>query len=168
MKGSQAINLDEIIKEPNLTKQFSFSIDPAEIKELTGYINPSSPILLDLSIRFADDIFYVTGNLTGVLELECSRCMEKVVYEINYPIAEGYSLKPQKDEDIIILDKSKLELEEILRESLEFAMPVKILCKESCLGLCVNCGSNLNLSTCQCLKDQIDPRLAILKDLLKE
>ncbi|SES74377.1 YceD family protein [Anaerobranca gottschalkii] len=168
MKGLQAINLDEIIKQPNLTKQFSFNIDPTEIKELTGYINPSSPIRLDLSIRFADDIFYVTGELTGVLELECSRCMETVAYETNYPIAERYSLKTQKDEDIIILSKSKLQVEEILRESLEFAMPVKVLCKESCLGLCPHCGCNLNLSTCQCLKDQIDPRLAILKDLLKE
>jgi len=43
-------------------------------------------------------------------------------------------------------------------------MPYIPLCKESCLGLCVTCGVNLNEETCNCKKEIIDPRLADLAD----
>jgi uncharacterized protein len=40
-----------------------------------------------------------------------------------------------------------------------------VLCKEDCQGLCLKCGSNLNLIDCKCEDEQIDPRWAALKNL---
>ncbi|MEE0776702.1 MAG: DUF177 domain-containing protein, partial [Bacillota bacterium] len=41
-------------------------------------------------------------------------------------------------------------------------------CREDCKGLCPSCGQNLNNKECSCDKSPIDPRLAVLADLLKE
>ena len=42
----------------------------------------------------------------------------------------------------------------------------KVLCREDCLGLCQECGANLNDGDCGCAPDEIDPRLAALQQLL--
>ena len=52
-----------------------------------------------------------------------------------------------------------------MENNILLTLPIKRLCKEDCKGLCQQCGNNLNLSTCQCDNDDIDPRLAKLKDL---
>ena len=44
-------------------------------------------------------------------------------------------------------------------------METKFLCREDCKGLCSECGADLNLGPCNCRK-QIDPRLAVLEQLL--
>ena len=44
----------------------------------------------------------------------------------------------------------------------------KFLCSESCKGLCVVCGTNLNVSECDCDTEEIDPRLEMFKKLLNK
>ena len=47
-------------------------------------------------------------------------------------------------------------------------LPSKLLCKDSCKGLCPKCGKNLNNGSCACSKGEPDPRLAALSQLLSE
>ena len=44
---------------------------------------------------------------------------------------------------------------------------MKRLCDENCKGLCERCGANLNKAPCSCVTEKIDPRLAVLKQLLQ-
>jgi hypothetical protein len=46
------------------------------------------------------------------------------------------------------------------------ALPMKPLCRVDCKGLCPNCGTNLNDTTCDCEIRWEDPRLAGLKALM--
>jgi len=41
------------------------------------------------------------------------------------------------------------------------------LCREDCKGLCVHCGQNLNLASCDCAKtaEKVDPRWTALQGL---
>ena len=59
----------------------------------------------------------------------------------------------------------QIDLNEVLREQFYLALPMKPLCADGCLGLCSQCGANLNLTTCGCETGWTDPRLAALKDL---
>ena len=63
-----------------------------------------------------------------------------------------------------------LDLEHILDMALIDYAPSKLLCKSDCKGLCKNCGADLNTTTCSCniMDENIDPRMQILKDLLKK
>lgn len=168
MKSLQTIRLQEIKKSPDQTKEFSLVIDEEQGLENFPHVTFSHPISLNIKIRFEDDLYFLTGQLSAKITLECSRCLEKVSYDINYEISERYSTKPQSDEDIILIEKDEIDLIELVLEGIEFSIPKRVLCKDSCLGLCPSCGCNLNIAKCQCKDENIDPRLAILKDLLKE
>lgn len=73
----------------------------------------------------------------------------------------------EEDQDTYILaEDGKLGLNELFRADILLALPTKYLCKEDCKGLCPVCGMNLNNSSCQCNKRQIDPRLEVLKQLI--
>ena len=45
-------------------------------------------------------------------------------------------------------------------------MDSRLLCREDCKGLCFRCGKDLNEGPCGC-QAEADPRLAVLKTLLK-
>jgi uncharacterized protein len=52
-----------------------------------------------------------------------------------------------------------------VREQFYLAAPMKPLCDAACQGLCPACGTNLNRGTCECRRDWVDPRFAVLKTL---
>ena len=55
-----------------------------------------------------------------------------------------------------------------IRESVYTLLPTKILCKEDCAGLCPECGADLNLGKCSCVKQIADPRLESLRNFVIE
>jgi len=61
----------------------------------------------------------------------------------------------------------KFNLEEFLYSETIVSLPMKHLCSEDCKGICSKCGKNLNEGKCDCPDREIDPRLAVLADLLK-
>jgi uncharacterized protein len=58
-----------------------------------------------------------------------------------------------------------LLLEDVLREQVLLALPLKVTCREDCKGLCPECGKNLNQEQCSCSREVEDPRWAALKDV---
>jgi uncharacterized protein len=62
-------------------------------------------------------------------------------------------------------DGKKIDLDAIVREHVLLALPTSVLCEEDCLGLCNQCGQNLNLGDCgHNGQAPIDPRFAKLRD----
>ncbi len=116
-------------------------------------------------------VFNEAGILTleGVLSAEmtcvCDRCGKEFdsvkVMDINARISDGES----DDPEAFVLDGDKLDLDEVLSTIFLLDMETKFLCREDCKGLCSLCGADLNLGPCNC-KKQIDPRLAVLEQLL--
>jgi uncharacterized protein len=84
---------------------------------------------------------------------------------LNVSMEEIFSFSPATD-PIYFIDEGWLDLRKPLREQILLAMPMHLLCRPDCKGLCPNCGQNLNEGPCQCSTENIDPRLAVLKKLL--
>ena len=79
----------------------------------------------------------------------------------------GISLPETDNELIFPIDQNhQLDLREAIRQNLLLALPMQPLCKETCAGLCPQCGKNLNEGSCNC-QPPIDERLSALADLLK-
>jgi uncharacterized protein len=70
-----------------------------------------------------------------------------------------------EDADEERFDGRKIDLDPILREQLLLALPMNVVCKDSCEGLCAVCGQNLNEKKCGCERKVLDPRLAPLKNI---
>ncbi len=129
-------------------------------------------INVHLSIQQTETEYYLNGVCTANAEFECARCLEPAKQSIAgelemIAIRETGSAERFKDvDDVIPLDdKEILEFSEQIRQSFIGAMPLKVLCKPDCLGLCATCGKNRNTNPCNCSEEKTDSRWDSLKDL---
>ena len=110
----------------------------------------------------------------------CSRCLtsfattvELALEEEFFPLIDvntGRQVPLPEDADgAFRIDASHtLDLTEVLRQGVITEMPMKPLCQPQCLGLCRDCGANLNRETCRCSATNRDPRWGSLMTLLNE
>ena len=47
-----------------------------------------------------------------------------------------------------------IDVDDLVREQIELALPMSRLCSDDCRGLCPECGANLNEGDCACARDQ--------------
>ena len=116
----------------------------------------------------------VRVSLRGLMAQKCRRCLDPVVV----PLDEELSLlfvppgeDREEEEDSVRLlphGKSELELGQAIREELIISHWPFALCKEDCLGLCPQCGLNLNQESCKCSVEEPDPRWDSLRALNEE
>jgi len=69
------------------------------------------------------------------------------------------------DADREYFDGRTIDLDPIVREQVLLALPVSVVCKDDCKGLCPRCGQDLNEAECGCERKVVDPRLAVLKTI---
>ena len=129
-----------------------------------------SKIRIDLRLTRVLKEISVIGDVRLSIETPCSRCVEPVKIELNPQVALVLSPGDKIGEQDINLEHEtyqgdEIDLSDSIREQVAISMPVKVVCSDNCAGLCTTCGVNLNKDSCECDKDQIDPRFAILKDL---
>ena len=129
----------------------------------------------------ADATFHLRGSMEAVVELECVRCLEPLRLKLQEPLdllflPSAANVGPSdveerelKDEDLAVsfYQEDRIDLSLLIREQIYLALPMKPICRVDCSGLCPECGANLNLSPCRCVREVVDPRLASLKTLLK-
>ena len=116
------------------------------------------------------------GKLDTKLEVMCGRCLqpvqlpiatefkERFVRAVSWAAEEQHELQAE-DLDLAVFDGEGIELDDLVREELLLAVPVNVLCREDCRGLCPTCGIDRNLSDCQCQTNEIDARWEKLKEL---
>jgi uncharacterized protein len=73
---------------------------------------------------------------------------------------------PAEDLGVAFYDGDAIDLGQLVREQFYLSLPMKPLCRQDCAGLCPECGTNLNVSRCECEHRWIDPRMAALEQLL--
>jgi uncharacterized protein len=116
------------------------------------------------------------GRLQAKLEVVCGRCLqpvelpvstefhERFVRAVSWAAEEQHELQAE-DLNISVFDGEAIELDDVVREELLLAVPVNVLCREDCRGLCPICGIDRNMSNCQCEINEIDSRWQKLKEL---
>ena len=118
----------------------------------------------------------VTGGLRTRLEMACARCLDPISHDVTREFDLLY--RPQgsdagREEMSVTAAEAEVGyyqgegvlLEDVLREQVLLAAPLKAICREDCRGLCPHCGRNLNLEQCTCAEPIEDPRWEALKGL---
>ncbi|MDD2220922.1 MAG: DUF177 domain-containing protein [Clostridia bacterium] len=130
----------------------------------------AEPVALSGFVENNGNQLFVKAELKAKCLLVCSRCGGQFTLPLVCNFCEGYSQTPLADQegenDIhqFFGDSINPATEVLQRIFLE--LPMKALCKEDCKGLCPDCGINLNLDSCNCAAEKIDPRLEKLKDFI--
>ena len=116
------------------------------------------------------------GDLSTRLELACARCLDPVVQTVERAFDLLYrplGTDAGNEELSVTVAEAEvgyytgegLALEDVLSEQVLLTVPLKVVCREDCRGLCPVCGKNRNTEPCACVQPQQDPRWAALKDI---
>lgn len=128
--------------------------------------------------ELVEDIRLV-GNFSTEIDALCARCLEPVhnavadKFDLLYrPLgvdarSEEVSIS-QAETEIGYYQGDGLLLEDVLKEQILLALPVKQVCGPNCKGLCPHCGKNLNVESCDCATSMPDPRWSALEDIRKK
>ncbi len=120
------------------------------------------------------------GRLRAEMILVCDRCAadyrhavdNNVQLILEVPDASHWQLREieysRGDLDTIALREPVIHLDDIFRQQLYLALPVKRLCTVDCRGICPCCGVDLNIATCRCSRVPVSSPFAALAALKKK
>jgi uncharacterized protein len=74
----------------------------------------------------------------------CMRCLDPATDRVSIDAREVDQPGGGEDLSSPYLDGDELDVESWARDALALALPVRIVCRDDCLGLCPVCGENLN------------------------
>ncbi|MBI4466425.1 MAG: DUF177 domain-containing protein [Acidobacteria bacterium] len=162
---------------------------PGTIDFRTRDFRQVAPLSVDLEAELEGAEIHIVGRLATRVELTCARCLEPVEREmaprfdlVYRPVAaisreerfdfrspsratvEGEIGPTPEDLGVGFYVDDGLFLADVVAEQVHLALPMKVVCREDCRGLCPGCGVNLNRERCRCRAPAVDPRLAPLAE----
>ncbi|HKD82229.1 MAG TPA: DUF177 domain-containing protein [Candidatus Angelobacter sp.] len=128
--------------------------------------------------EIVEDIRLV-GSFSTEVENPCARCLDPVHNAISEKFDLLYRpLGVDARADEVAISRAETEigyykgegllLEDVLKEQILLALPVKQVCRANCKGLCPQCGKNLNIESCDCVTSMPDPRWSALEEIRKK
>ncbi|WP_164001328.1 YceD family protein [Pyxidicoccus caerfyrddinensis] len=182
------------LNEPIGLNLLGEALGGGESGEDTGF-RAAGPSTLKASLRKVSGGVLLEGQFTATVTSQCKRCLGDVELKVPVSftlnlvpkalvhgddyLKDDESLMEKKersqgetggsfemeDADQEVFDGKTIDLDPIVREQLILALPLTIVCREDCKGLCPQCGINRNDATCSCETKPVDPRLAPLKNI---
>lgn len=125
-------------------------VAPVEVDEFQiggqSYQVPDDVVDVDLSVGRVGDRLTLTAVIDTELRGPCQRCLAPATVAIH---AEGVetALRGESegdDADEVYVETYRLDLLAWVRDLVASALPLKLLCREDCRGLCPVCGADLN------------------------
>src|ERR1700694_5706770 len=155
------------------------SYAPGTVDYRTGDFRQVEPLEVRATAEMVEGQIRITGELHTRLELVCARCLEPVLEEVSrefdlfYRPMQSISREEemrlrQDDTEIAFFEGEGLFLADVLAEQVLLALPMKVICRSDCRGLCPQCGVNLNNEECRCEAHVADPRTAPLARLKQD
>lgn len=161
----------DLVDRPGASRPLALElVVPAELEvPLVEFIAPAT--LEGVAESVVDGIL-VRGIVGTRLRLACARCLTVIEVEVEADVVELFSdpaaLSPDEQEALEagyeLLD-GFVNLDTLLRDALVTAAPLQPLCRETCAGLCAQCGARLDEVACGCDDTPDDPRWAALSEL---
>lgn len=143
--------------------------------ELPGDVRALSDLEVRGEVTNTGESMLVRAEVRGTFETTCSRCLQAAETIVETTLRERFQRQEATDaddaelsldddqDDVSFYRGDRIDLGEVVREHVALQLPMKPVCRDDCLGLCPQCGTNLNEDTCDCRHDDVDPRLAVLR-----
>lgn len=160
------INITTIKRERGASCDFSFSTLPKQlvVEELADVF--TSEVCVHGKVTNLGTSLLVVGNILTSTKNICARCLKELTQKLEIDFSEEFvSSKGETiEEGVYTYQEEFLKLADLVNELLLLELPMKSLCDNQCKGLCPTCGTDLNLSACDCINISINPKLLALKD----
>ena len=149
------------------TEKIDFDLGPLPFPEGNEEISVSSLTFSGVA-KDVSGFPRLIGKVCGTFCAPCGRCLapvkEEFAIEIDFSVVTSDT---QSEEETVLAQGQKIDLGSLAVETVLLNLPLRLLCKEDCKGLCPKCGKDLNGGDCECDHKEIDPRLQGLADFFK-
>lgn len=157
---------------PGAAARMRLTVPPVELR-LGGQDYRTDPASPEVDVEVSRALSGLRLRLRTAVDLvgPCMRCMgpARIHLEVDASeyVADDRPADAAFDEDLdsAYVDADQLDLALWARDSLAEVVPVTVLCREDCAGLCPTCGADLNVAPCDCVVEVTDSRWEALKDL---
>ncbi len=162
------IELESVFNTEGMKIPFNYELSLSEVT-VSGLTPITAPVKVSGSIENRAGIVNLTAKADLVYEAPCDRCAVDVTRDYSFPVEHTLvvALESGDNDDFLEVPNMRLDLDALVEEDVNLALPSKYLCNDDCKGLCPTCGKNLNKDQCDC-KAPIDPRMEVLLKLLEE
>lgn len=120
-----------------------------------------APVRAELEFDLVSHEVYMNGSVCCEATTECVRCLGEARVKLESRLKVMYEKNPDlltdeaqflgvEDGGVAYYDGEFVVPDAQLREALMLELPDMPHCSESCRGLCVRCGANLNTEKCGC------------------
>lgn len=162
------LDLRQIFELPGDVKNFDCSVDLSQV-ENAGVKLFETPVRVKGRVENRLGVVTVRFTAEFTMHYLCDRCLSDEHRESRMSfehILLNDTQAASESDDCIFVQGNSLDLDDLVTNDVLLELPMKLLCREDCKGLCPSCGKNLNLGDCDCEKKTVDPRLEVLKQLL--
>jgi len=134
---------------------------------------------VELSYNQAGSSYYFHGDVQASLSSRCHRCLDPVEQpvagEFDVAVRKSTAMERGSGETVgnnadfitIAINEHEVSFADFIHESFIVGVPMLIVCREDCRGICPGCGAKLNDEACTCRED-VDPRWDALRKLGRE
>ena len=148
---------------------YHFEVQPSDL-DLDEHFG--STVEVDIRIDRTGHRYLLSGTVSTLASFECDRCVVPVTRRVSgsyrmwyvHSAEESAGLDPSEVQ-VISEGLQAIDIEEDVRQTAILTVPLKVLCKDDCRGLCPMCGTNLNEQQCACTDTVADPRWDKLRSL---
>jgi uncharacterized protein len=134
----------------------------------------AAPLKVDAVAELVGSEIRIRGRLGTRLQACCDRCLGAVVIPVEQEfdlfyrpvstIAREEEVELPEDElGVGFFSGDGIELADVVTEQVILAVPMKVVCRTDCRGLCPVCGANLNFEKCGCLPAKENSPFSSLK-----
>lgn len=166
------LDVSRIKNVPGETLRLDLYFPLDSVQTQHGQVSFNSPLRLTGSITNEDGKLKLTGSLEGEARIACGRCLDLFDLPVKAEMDEVYRSEYREGQDPcgewVPFRGEVLDLTPEVVKAVLSALPMKLLCREDCRGLCQRCGTNLNREACRCSTDDVDPRMEVLRKLLRD
>ena len=161
-------DLKQLFIGDNATLPVDYSLDLREMEVDQGcpFVEP---VKISGTMSNHSGVIRLSYNAEFPFRKPCDRCAVETTHRFSYAFDHILvdKLHGEDTGEYIVLEEYQLDMDELAISDILLELPSKYLCKEDCKGLCPQCGANWIVESCSCSAKRVDPRLEILKSLIK-
>lgn len=170
------LDLSEMARIPGSYAEHEINMTFKEVEGMTL----TAPVHGNMTISSTGQVLLLEGTLDTEIEMVCYRCGCTYRQPIHGDFQEEFVVRPAQapgkgprveegeempDVRLFFEGTLDLNLDELLRQSILLALPLKPLCADDCQGLCPKCGHRLSEGPCGCAPETASPQLAVLREV---